>query len=1624
MAKKSNPKNPPKALQALLDSGSRFRNQIDEIIDSIEDLESADPKFPDNQQPDAISLLLKGLFEKLQSLEDGITIHPDVANSESEQLDMEDIDRFELRFRRATAAIDAAHSRRVRAVDTTAFFTPARPRVRFQEENNENATRNERAAQRPEIFKGDRLKFRTFMKQFEIFVSKSPRAADCERLMALRKFVPDEPKQLVDALELTDSNYKIAFTTLEENYSRVDVDRERLLSELRNLPKVPSLNAVAELRKLVIQVQTNTKVLESLGVRMDSIAVMVQSSLTASLPPALRQLFKQWRRIEVTRQSREPPPAIRTPSSTSTPAHRLFDITTEISETRCDTDASEEPIVELQRTIRYALQHIRDYEDSGYLDAALGTSNKNEAQAPKKPVGNKKLLATVAAANGRTSNARAEKRIRPCLFCNTADHNSSRFAASFSIEARREILKKQKRCPKCFLTEHAKPGECRGPRVSCNVCKSSQHHTSMHAPEDHTRPASSATPVISNVVGGISDCDEPTVMLTAQAFILHGARKIPCRIFFDHGSGLAFISPNTRRLLMNAQPLSNRNLVIDTFKSQDEFRANRFRVVLQSTFDEHIKIPIFAYERAFPVNPRNPLSPTSREAVRKFAEEHQLADASLLSGEANEQPGIIIGLDQIYRVLLFDAPKSVDGSLVALNSRLGWTVGGPLSCPQAGLGRVTSVSAVCCVATLSQQSKVLPADFATSPAKLVEKLWRLDTIGVEDQSTSSRLSSDESSALQQFEQSVTYDGKRYSVSFPKRDSITSLQNNRNVALRRLRGKLRQLMKSPEKYSRYHEEIMEFVKNGHAYEIDGPALGCSNEAEGTYHMPHHEVTASLNENLLPGPNLNPDLVSLLMNFRLHAIAVSADIKAAYMRTEIHDADRRLFRFLWRAPGEEKIRTFEMKKVTWGAASSGFLLAATIRGHLKKVEPQIGERLGDHLYADDFLQSFPNQQQAIEYADRLRNALQSADMALAKWKSNSKDVTKHLIDVGVKEAEFQSSPSNLFRVLGIIWSPTQDTLSFSIPSVDPKWSIVTAVTKRAALSITASVYDPLGLLIPYTIWGKLLIQRLWSTKLQWDDPIPIRSRVELLEWSEELSELPRINIERQYSNVGGDVQSYHLHVFADASPSAFACAAYIEYRVRNGDSGSSLLMCKSRLAPIDKPPTLPRLELLAALLAVRLKRFIVERIEVQFETIRFYTDSTITYHWVTGSSPGRWKAFIHNRVEEIQQESRVDQWYHVQGEHNIADLATRGISARTLRGTLAWWHGPRWLHLPEGDKPISRPRLEDNAFEAAKEEIRHTSAPTTVAERTHPLDLELFSSASRAVRVMANALRFIRTARRQPYAAVAEIHQVAERQIIRSVQAQYFRKEIHATEAEGPFFTHDEKNPIVLPGESRFARLLIYDAHRVNAHFGVATILNQIRRRFWITRGRQVIQAILNKCVVCKRRQRRPADQIGAPLPEPRVTLYAPFQTTGIDFCGPFYTRTETGTQETYVALFTCAATRAVHLEMTPFMSTPSTHLALCRFLAEHPACLRFVSDNGRSFVRAASDIKRLFNSVRDPEVRSLLEGRSIEWSFNSPCSAWHGGFFERLVKTTLYSSGRPSKSEDNDAPQSSLATFAC
>ncbi|GBM58831.1 hypothetical protein AVEN_179368-1 [Araneus ventricosus] len=182
---------------------------------------------------------------------------------------------------------------------------------------------------------------------------------------------------------------------------------------------------------------------------------------------------------------------------------------------------------------------------------------------------------------------------------------------------------------------------------------------------------------------------------------------------------------------------------------------------------------------------------------------------------------------------------------------------------------------------------------------------------------------------------------------------------------------------------------------------------------------------------------------------------------------------------------------------------------------------------------------------------------------------------------------------------------------------------------------------------------------------------------------------------------------------------------------------------------------------------------------------------------------------------------------------------------------------------------------------------------------------------------------------------------------------------------------EKHPVILPRRFKFTELLVTREHERIGHCGVSATLTQLRKKFWIPKGRQLVKTIIRICLICKRYNAKPADQLSGQLPRDRISQSPPFQILGIDFTGAILVKDNKETRKSYVALFTCAVTHAVHLELVSDMSTKCFYLLYGGFSLEEAISSKFqnfVADNG------------------------------IHWKFIVERAAWWCGFYERLVKT--------------------------
>ena len=199
-------------------------------------------------------------------------------------------------------------------------------------------------------------------------------------------------------------------------------------------------------------------------------------------------------------------------------------------------------------------------------------------------------------------------------------------------------------------------------------------------------------------------------------------------------------------------------------------------------------------------------------------------------------------------------------------------------------------------------------------------------------------------------------------------------------------------------------------------------------------------------------------------------------------------------------------------------------------------------------------------------------------LTKIVSNRKEVIDALPSSEIApNVSFDIDTNNIQRALGVSWDVVLDQFTFSFSPPDAP------VTKRGILRVVSTLFDPLGFLTPFVVRAKILLQELWRKKYDWDEDIDEQAASYWQRWLDAASDVVKVRVDRCY--ISDAVSEIQLHIFSDASESAYGSVAYFRFSFKSGGHSCALIMSKSKLAPI-RSVSLPRLEFEANVTGVRL------------------------------------------------------------------------------------------------------------------------------------------------------------------------------------------------------------------------------------------------------------------------------------------------------------------------------------------------------------------------------------------------------------------------------------------------------
>ena len=268
--------------------------------------------------------------------------------------------------------------------------------------------------------------------------------------------------------------------------------------------------------------------------------------------------------------------------------------------------------------------------------------------------------------------------------------------------------------------------------------------------------------------------------------------------------------------------------------------------------------------------------------------------------------------------------------------------------------------------------------------------------------------------------------------------------------------------------------------------------------------------------MTGPSFLVDLCGIILRFRWHMFGISTDLEKAFVHVRLDEGDRDYTRFLWLSTPSDpdsKLITYRFKTVLFGSTSSPFMLNATLQQHLNSFDTPIARDMKRNLYVDNIILGCNSEDQVVKYYREARTIMGQAKFNLRSWASNSNQLQS------LAKSEGTADKDSTVSLLGLLWSTSTDTITFSskqflIPTEEH------SVTKRIVLQAASRIYDPLGFLSPITIRAKILIQELWQSGVDWDEPIQHHHNEMWIQIAMDLQEATNLTIRRCYFSSPSD------------------------------------------------------------------------------------------------------------------------------------------------------------------------------------------------------------------------------------------------------------------------------------------------------------------------------------------------------------------------------------------------------------------------------------------------------------------------------------------------------------------------
>lgn len=1498
-------------------------------------------------------------------------------------------------------------------------------------------------------FNGDFSKWTSFFDIFSTLIIKNNTLSNVQRLMHLKGCLTGEPLNLISNLQLTSSNFQIAIQTLSDRYSNNLITINCHIKALLELPSLVKLNA-QNLRDFVTAIKQNVEALKGLNVPVD-----------------------QWDLLLIY-----------------------------INSQKLDYNTRRSYELERDRSVLPTLDGFLNYLENRCIALeclnfeTLNVSKDKEKPKPRNFQSHPHSQSYHVTAESHKNEKSFEKK---CLYCDKLNHTlySCLKFKELSYFDRKNFVQAKQLCFNCLGSKHS--SENCNSQYTCMLCKR-RHHSLLHNSENSSRSQrnpprnnsnnytqnvsqnrhASAVAVLDHVTPNNTSFNPPgdpsaaapqtyystqtghvtshsyhsannvQVLLATAVVTLEGRNgdKINAKALLDSGSQSSLITGRlaerigrqTYSSTVHISGISNSNIysnkMIDISVKSKSNAGQSFTV--SCSILENITCPL----------------PQTLIDIKKL----NLPQNIILADPEFFKPSnidVLLGADIFFELITHGSIDLGQGLPILFNTHLGYVIGGKLfhNVVRSHLNIPTRVS---CFAQAS------PHDTNSNLESLIENFWK-----IEDCENLKTPTPSENHAEEIFKTTTKrLENGQFQVEWPliNSDAFLKLGNSFGQASNRFFSLEKKFANNKNLFMEYKKFIDDYLDKDYATIVP---LKLENAfSQNKYFLPHHCVIReeskstklrvvldasmktttgySLNDIVLKGFQVQPELYDILLRFRAFNYVLTTDIQKMFLQIRINPEQRFLQNILWRETPSDDLKCLELSTVFFGNKSSPFLATRCLlelAGQEMDAYPLASDALLKQCYMDDILAGVNSQSDLYVLKDQLSSLLQKAGFSLHKWCTNLASLENLFkYDPGTSQPEnYEIKMENVSsKVLGLNWKPALDIFVISPPTLDNTGPY----TKRKVLSIIASMFDPLGFVSPVIVLAKIIMQKIWISKLEWDD---VLSENLLNEWVKFLKYLPALNNLKIPRSLKLDkkIGRVELHGFSDASARAYACCLYFRVIYEDKSISCNLICAKTRVAPIKKNLSIARLELCGCLLLSKLTKRVLQILEgsVAISGINLWSDSQVCLCWIK-SSPSRWTVFVSNRVTEIQSLVTDSQWRYVPTEKNPADFASRGLLPNKMENCSLWWKGPDFLYDLQVNLDTFKSLLDNKNFELLEEkQISLVTVNNEYCSEFWDTLFEKFSSYSRLNRVVAYLLRYFDNylQRHEKNLGPLTVDELKKAQVVilRQVQKKHFPREFSDLKSGKPIrdknifslnpfvdevglirvggrlsnasVSYDQKHPILLPSKDPVVHLLMQKEHISLLHAGAQTVLFNFRTKFWPLGGLRAIKKIIKSCVVCFQFNAKSAQQIMADLPRDRVTPTRVFAKVGVDFGGPLLIRSsrlrKAPSQKCYIAVFVCMVSKAVHIELVSALSTEAFILTLKRFVARRGCPDIIFSDNATNFVGTRNHLRDLYtlfkNKNHTTEIEVFLSTKLIEWKFIPPRSPHWGGLWEAAIKSAKH-----------------------